>query len=192
VGKRHSRIIGLIENHRHAAYCRHVAGPPAAAHPSKKAAMSASDLIDRLERMSPDQPLTWREIRDEIQREADTPNTPEERVLLLLLFNRTLDQAEREVAPEKLDELRKVRAADYKLLIMKEAMVGEHVCADTLYEITGREIEAGRMAPEDGLRQLATKRVSEPHPSRAEMVALAAKKTRRGGLFRRLFQREPN
>ena len=110
--------------------------------------MSASDLIDRLERMSPDQPLNWREIRDEIQREADTPNTPEERVLLLLLFNRTLDQAEREVAPEKLDELRKARAADYNLLIMKEAMVGEHVCADTLYEVTGREIEAGRMAPE--------------------------------------------
>jgi hypothetical protein len=92
-----------------------------------------------------------------------------------------------------LDELRKVRAADYNLLIMKEAMIGEHVCADTLYEVTGREIEAGRMAPDDGLRQLAAKRVSEPHPSRAEMIALAAKKnnttTRRGGLFRRLFQR---
>jgi hypothetical protein len=156
--------------------------------------MSASDLIKRLEAMRPDHPLDWREIRDEIQREADTPNTPEERVLLILMFNRTLDQAEREVAPEKLDDLRNVRAADYKFLLMKEAMAGENVCADTLYEVTGREIEAGRMAPDDGLRNLAVKRVSEPHPSRAEMIALAAKKSipTRGGFLRRIFQRGSN
>jgi hypothetical protein len=159
--------------------------------------MSASDLIKRLEAMPPGLPLNWREIRDEIQREADTPNTPEERVLLLWLFNRTLDQAEwevGEVAPEKLDELRKVRAADYRMLLVKEALVGENVCADTLYEVTGREIEAGRMVPDDSFRKFAAKGVSEPHFSRAELIKLAAKKNipARGSFLRRIFQRGSN
>jgi hypothetical protein len=185
-----------MENQRHVAYVRAYQNTRLTQRrrSSKNAVMSASDLIARSEAMPPDQSLNWREIRDEIQREADTPNTSDERVLLLLLFNRTLDQAEREVAPEQLGELRKVRAADYNLLLVKEAMVGENVCADTLYEVTGREIEAGRMAPDHRLRTLAVKRVSEPHPGRAEMIALAAKKNTptRGGFLRRMFQRGSN
>ena len=141
--------------------------------------------------MPADQPLEWKTIRDEIQREADGPNTPEERIVLLKLFNATLDRAEQEFAssaPEKLGSLRNIRQGDYRLLLIKEAMVGENICADTLYEITGREINAGRMSPNDELRVTAAQRVSEPHPTRAEMIAMVEKRTsKRLGFFSRIF-----
>jgi hypothetical protein len=154
--------------------------------------MGANNLVRQLESMPQDQPLEWKTIRDEIQREADSPNTEEERIILLKLFNATMDRAEQEFsvsAPDKLQALRNVRLADYRLLLIKEAMVGENVCADTFYEITEREIAAGRMSPDDGLRITAAQRILEPHPTRAEMIAIAeGRPAKPRGFFSRLFR----
>ncbi len=52
-------------------------------------------------------------------------------------------------------------------------MVGTNVCVGTLDEVTRREIDAGRMAEDDELRNLAKMSMAAPHLSRAELIALA-------------------
>ena len=51
-------------------------------------------------------------------------------------------------------------------------MVGTNVCVETLDEVTRREIDAGRMAEDDELRNLAKMSMAAPHMSRAELLAL--------------------
>lgn len=98
------------------------------------------------------------------------------------LVERNLERSES--PPNLLQDFRKTREADYRLFLVRESMVGENVCAETLAAVTQREVDAGRMSPDHTLYTMAHEQVAKPHLSRAELVAITAKK--RGQLRRGL------
>ncbi len=121
---------------------------------------------------APGAPLTnWREIIEEVNNEFGGVTTEESRTALLATFKATMDFAETTVAPENLKTFQEARQKHYKSFIVQEALVGSNVCVETLYAITQREIEAGRMTVDDSLRKTAENGMAAPHPSRADLVA---------------------
>jgi hypothetical protein len=142
--------------------------------------MSANDLLERLKAIPSDTPLDIKKIRDEIHQECERATTAEERVSLLQIFNAVMDRVERGgLSPEDLEKFKAARLADYRLLLVKESLIGENVSPDLLYQATEREVAAGRMAPDDGLRQTAIEGMGTAHPSPAELLAMAEKRKTR-------------
>lgn len=153
--------------------------------------MSVNDLLQRLQAQPAGAPIDWQKIREEIHDEHDRATTTEERVALLGIFTAVMDLVERGgLSHEAMEKFRAARLADYRLLIVKECLVGENVCTETLDAVTQREVVAGRMAPDDELRKNAVLAMAAPHLSRAELIAM---ETRRGsentstGWFKKLF-----
>ena len=154
--------------------------------------MSVNELVARAQAMAAGGDVEWRQMREDIHDELDKKPTVDDRVTLLKLFTAIMDLVERNVEaadPSKLQDLRNAREADYRLMIVKEAMIGENVCADILLEVTDREVAAGRMTPDHTLRKLAEDATSAPHPTREELAAIAAEKDRSRGFFARIFKR---
>ena len=114
----------------------------------------------------------WREIAEEVNAEWEKAITPDQRVALLAVFQATMDIAETVIAPGSLDAFKDARHRHYKSFVLQECMVGTNVCVETLDEVTRREIDAGRMAEDDELRNLAEMSMAAPHMSRAELLAL--------------------
>lgn len=135
-----------------------------------------SDVLQRLRSLPLGAPLDWRKIREEIHNEHERATTTNQRVTLLGIYQTVMDTVERSggIAREDLGDFKDARLKDYRLLIVREALVGENVCAETLNAITEREVAAGRMAPYDTLRRTATLGMAAPHLSRAELIALDA------------------
>lgn len=118
--------------------------------------------------------LNWREIVKEIDAEWRRASTEEQRVSLLAMFKATMDVAETTIALEDLATFKDARAKHYSSFIVEEALVGSHVCVETLFAVTAREVAAGRMAEDHALRQAAVQGMAAPHLSRAQLEAQAA------------------
>jgi len=132
------------------------------------------------------QPFDIDEVRGKVQRELDTAASSEQRGRILALFNKTLDQAERNLVArggqeELLEKLKKERAQYYRAFIVKECTVGfdssagGDVSVEMLMAVTNREIAAGRMNEENPLRKMAVEGAAAPHPSHGELVAKHAR-----------------
>src|SRR5260221_1018087 len=121
--------------------------------PEVEGNMPTSDLLRRLQENPPGSPLDWRKVREEIHDEHERAVTSDERATLLQIFGLVMDLVERQAAlnAEDLKQFRNAREADYRLLIVKEALVGENVCTETLDVITPREDAAGRMTADHEL-----------------------------------------
>ena len=128
--------------------------------------MSASDLISRLQAdAASGKSLDFRAVREEIHDLSNGTEDVGERVVLLATFHAVMDMVERSgnVAPENLDAFRMTRAQDYRLLLMREVLIGENASAELLNAVTQREVLAGRMREDDDLRQVAITAISEPY-----------------------------
>jgi hypothetical protein len=123
----------------------------------------------------------WREINQEICREwstlftakitnSDWYRTELHRISLLQTFQAVMDIAESTILPEDVEVFRNAREQQYKTFIYQESMVGENVCVETLYAVTQREIDAGRMSIEHSCRKLAEEATAAPHLTRAELL----------------------
>jgi hypothetical protein len=134
-----------------------------------------SDLLQRLSENPVDALSNWPQIREEIHKEHERATTTALRVTLLAMHKAILDMAERTVAPGDMDRFKVARLQDYRLLIIREALIGENVCAETLNAVTEREVAAGRMAPDNDLRETALRGIAAPHLSRAELLEMDAK-----------------
>jgi len=105
--------------------------------------MRASDLLERLRSMPIGAPMEFKKIRDEIHEEHERATTTEERVTLLKIFTTVMDRVERSgLSPDDLEQLRAARLQDYRLLLVRESLIGENVSPDILFEVTEREIAA--------------------------------------------------
>lgn len=122
----------------------------------------------------------WREINQEICREwsclfaekiTDSTwyKTEAHRISLLQTFRVVMDIAESSIFPDDLEVFKKARDQQYKTFIYQESMVGENICVETLFAVTQREIDAGRMSIEHSCRKLAEEAVAAPHLTRAEL-----------------------
>lgn len=141
------------------------------------------DLMDE-----PGAPLTnWREIIKAINDEFPAAKTEQHRVALLTVFRSTMDIAEKTVAAEDLAKFQEARGQNYSSFLVEEALIGEHVCVETMYAITQREIDAGRMTPDDNLRKGAEAGMAAPHNSRAELIKIAARTGAKPSIGRRIL-----
>lgn len=111
----------------------------------------------------------WREIIKEIDVELEKNNSIARREGLLQMFKTTMDIAETTVAPERLETFRETRHQHYNSHILQEALVGGNVCVESLFSVTAREIEAGRMTEDNNLRKLAVDGCAFPHFTRAQL-----------------------
>ena len=137
--------------------------------------MNASELLDRMQSdTEAGKELDFRAVRDEIHAASELTTDPHERVVLLKLFHLVLDAAERSgnVAPENLDTFRQIRAKDYRLLLMREVLIGENVSTKLLNAVTQREVQAGRMSEQDELRLFAVKALAEPYLSVQDLLRI--------------------
>ena len=120
----------------------------------------------------PGAPLyNWQKVLPAIQAEFKNSKSAEHRGALLEIFKTTMNILESTIKPEDLEKFKETRNQDYKLYIVQEALVGESICIDTLYEVTNREIAAGRMTDDHSLRKIAVDGKAAPHPTRAQLVA---------------------
>jgi len=81
-----------------------------------------------------------------------------------------MDVAETTIHPDDLEAVKDARDKQYKTFIYQESMVGENICVETLYAVTQREIEAGRMPLNHSCRELAEQAMAEPHLSRNDLL----------------------
>jgi hypothetical protein len=143
--------------------------------------MSVVDLVESLKSVGEGEEIDFQAIRKQIIEEYDKATSISDRVTLLELFKVVMDLVERNIehsgsTTKILEDFRKSRQTDYRVLIVKECMVGENVCTETLAAVTQREVAAGRMSEDHTLYTMAQEQVAKPHLSRAELVAIAAKK----------------
>jgi hypothetical protein len=132
--------------------------------------------VSRLEQLmdAPGAPLAnWRAIIAEIDEEFPNADSVEKRIALLAIFKAVMDVAEKTIIPDDLERFRDARSKNYKAFIVQECLVGQNICTETLYSVTGREVAAGRMAPDDTLRKTAELGMVAPHLTRAELLAQA-------------------
>jgi hypothetical protein len=118
-------------------------------------------------------PMEFKKIRDEIHEEHQRATTTEERVILLRIFTDVMDKVERRGLSLMSWNNYAHRLQDYRLLLIRESLIGENVNPDILFEVTEREIAAGRMAPDDDLRQTAVEGKAAFDPSPADLLAMA-------------------
>ena len=119
---------------------------------------------------------SWQQVREEIINRHDEAVSVEEYITLLSLHKSLMDAVECQL-PGGIDveKVREVSRKDYIRMLTRECTIGGSLCIDTLYELTQRELETGRMAPADDLINLAVDAIAEPHYSREQLLRQEAK-----------------
>jgi HD superfamily phosphohydrolase len=120
----------------------------------------SSGIADLMLRMMQTAPRTWEEAkayRDEIVELNRIAQTDEEQGSLLFAFNALMAQvAERRLVDDaSLEKLKGVREADYRAMVIVQALIGDQIDPDRLEYVTRREVEAGRLAPDNDFRNFA-------------------------------------
>ncbi len=99
--------------------------------------------------------FNWRGWRDEIARLHNEAQTEAEHIAIIEAHQSLLDIGERVFDPDTLATIRPIHRAEYKNFLNKESLEFGNINPVRLEYVTRREVEAGRLAPEDGLRELA-------------------------------------
>ena len=137
--------------------------------------MNLKDLADQVNNNAK-KLADWEKVRKEIINRHEKASTVEEYITLLSLHKMLMDSVEHQF-PSSVDveKFRELRRQDYNMLITRECTIGSSICIDTLYELTQRELEAGRMGPTHSLISIAVDAMAEPHYSREQLLRQQAK-----------------
>ncbi len=113
----------------------------------------------------------WQYVRQKIISRHEIASTVDEYITLLSLHKMLMDAVEQQLSEdEEIEKVQEVRNQDYNMFITRECTIGGSICIDTLYELTQRELEAGRMGPTHSLINLAVDAIAEPHYSREQLL----------------------
>ena len=112
----------------------------------------------------------WDALFHNAHNESDLLKGAEKRDSLLQTFKIVMDIAETVIQPVDLDRVRAARDRQYKTFIFQESMVGESICVETLYTVTLREIDAGRMLHYHSCRKIAVDAIAASHLTRNELL----------------------
>ena len=126
--------------------------------------MSTSELLERMTATCAGSLLEWNEFRREIIEHFRRATSTPERVALLRAYQALMDAVERspDVAAEDARKFKELRQQEYYLMLIAEAARPDgQVRPQKMEEITRREIEAGRMSPNDGMREDTVRALSE-------------------------------
>lgn len=138
-------------------------------------------LADLITRIQSKESFDARSLQREISALWDEVDAEEDRVTLLAVHKSVMDLIERSAgfSGEALKRFQGAREGEYRLFLMKEAMLdGENVDPGELDRITAREVAAGRMSAESEYRELA----------RAAGAVLGSPQPRKSGWLGRLFK----
>ena len=125
--------------------------------------------------------MNWREIIEEVdaefaravavdEAEFRRADSYERRGALLQVFKSVMDIVESQLSGDDLEKFRKAREGHYKVLLTQESVVKGNICVETMYQVTTREIAAGRMPPDFSTRMIAEQGVAVPHFTRDELL----------------------
>lgn len=141
--------------------------------------MIHNELIGQVPENTVEAVAHWREFRVAIHDAFEQARSPEQRAALLALNRSIMSMAEKGINPKELESFREIRGHSYSMLVAKECLVDGQVCAKTADAVIRRELAAGRMAPNHGLRDLK------------QMQAFAAHLMRTRALTQQLAQKPP-
>ena len=102
-------------------------------------------------------PINWRQVREDMHGRHENATSSEERAVYISVWYAVMNLVVQSGIPKE-DERAKFSETlnkDYNLFIVRESFKDGNVVPETLYEVTAREIDAGRMAPNHRLRLLA-------------------------------------
>jgi hypothetical protein len=126
--------------------------------------MSTSEILERMLAEGYGSLREWNKFRNEIVKTFKRVSTTSERVALLRAYNALLDAVEKApgLASKDIAEINEARLSEYRLMLVAEG-AGPDGFLDSrkMEEITRREIEAGRMPPDDVLRKDTVRALSE-------------------------------
>ena len=116
-----------------------------------------TELIEELSAVGEGGTLDIRGYRDRIVSLHQDVVEESDRELLIQTFFLLLGQAERSAVTQGVDpqSLRNLRDADHRMMLLSEAMIGDHVDPKKLAEVTSREVAARRLEPDDSFHTLA-------------------------------------
>lgn len=97
----------------------------------------------------------WRSFQDEIAALHEKAKTEQEYVTLLEAHRNLVAVGKYAFDKETYEKLLPITSAEYRMFLNKEAMEDDLINPMLLERITRREVEAGRLAPDDEFRQLA-------------------------------------
>jgi hypothetical protein len=97
----------------------------------------------------------WRTFRDEIASLHAAATTEEEYVTLLEAHRNLIAVAKHAYDEETYAKLLPIAEAEYKMFLNRESMEDGTINPVLLERVTRREVEAGRLDPDDPLRKLA-------------------------------------
>lgn len=97
----------------------------------------------------------WKAFRDEIAALHTVAVTEEEYVTLLEAHTQLVAVGKLSFDEGTYQKLLPIAAGEYRMFLNKEAMEGDSINPRLLARVTRREIEAGRLEPDDSLRNLA-------------------------------------
>jgi len=127
--------------------------------------MSTSELLERMIAGTREGSfLEWNKFRGEIVEHFRRATTTPERVALLRAYKALMDAVEQApgFAEEDAGKIKKLRLREYRLMLIAEAARPDGLAEPQKMEvITRREIEAGRMSPDDGLREDAVRTLTQ-------------------------------
>ena len=138
--------------------------------------MSASQLIEEIESLPPDQLLDWTTISKRVNAEFNAAKTPEERGEILAVRAAAIEVLEIQLKlhGDRLEKFIDVCDLDYKRLIVQEASVDSHISFERMLSVTDREISAGRMSEDFALREIAKEEMGLAGVATAPQTAAAA------------------
>jgi hypothetical protein len=132
--------------------------------------MSFMDLATSVEGCAKDS-TNWQEVRKDILNRHAKASTVEEFITLLSLHKMLMDNVIQQIrAKNENDVIVEIGNHDYNQMLMRECIIGDSICVDTLYELTQRELDAGRLDSSDALMKLAVEAVAKPHYSREQLL----------------------
>jgi len=133
--------------------------------------MINNDLIGQVPENTVEAVANWRQIRVRIHDAFEQARTPEQRAALLALQQSLMNLAEKGIEPKDLESFREIRGHSYSLLVVKECLVNEQVCAKTAAAVIRREMAAGRMAANHMLRNMKDMVAFASHLQRTRLLA---------------------
>ncbi len=133
--------------------------------------MIENELIGQVPENTAEAVANWRELRVRIHDAFEQARTPQQRAALLALSQCIMNMAEKGIGERDLESFREIRGHSYSMLIVKECLVNEQVCAKTAAAVIRRETNAGRMAANHGLRDLRQMQAFAAHLARTRLLA---------------------
>ncbi|MBS0389459.1 MAG: hypothetical protein JSR15_13355, partial [Proteobacteria bacterium] len=143
-------------------------------------AMIHNELIGQVPENTVEAVAHWRACRVAIHDAFEQARSPEQRAALLALHRTIMSMAEKGIEQKELESFREIRGHSYSMLVVKECLVGDEVCAKTADAVIRRELASGRMAPNHGLRDLKQMQAFAAHLVRTRALTQQLARQPRG------------